>query len=481
LLGLALRLEPRSEVHVSPQLVAQSALLELSGDELEALLEQEARNNPALILVRRCEPEVPPPATPPSSSEKDEDAHDLAAWVPAPTTVRDDLLLQFLAAAPKRLRRVGELLISALDDNGYFRGDLAEVAEVAGTSLAAAEEALSILQRLDPPGIGSRSLRECLLLQLDALPISPPPGTRAFLEQCLDRGPLEMMRAARRLLGLTEDQLQAILAFVRTHFHPYPARLLAPEAQPREPGPPPAQPDVAVEAVDGHFVVTVPFSERLQVRIDALYATIADQLRHRRHLAEYERQVKQRVGAARALVSLLQRREQTLAKVTEAILASQADYLSTGEPRRLRPLDQKDIARALGLHESTVCRALKNKHVLMPDGNLLPFEFFFDETLPAKVELQRLICEEPPDKPYSDQQLAALLAERGYPLARRTVTKYRLQLGIGPAHKRRARRKNLAAAPRRRPGPRESTPLRSPDKPAAHPWSKMSPIRNSCH
>lgn len=98
------------------------------------------------------------------------------------------------------------------------------------------------------------------------------------------------------------------------------------------------------------------------------------------------------------------------------------------------------------MHESTVCRALKNKHLLLPDGVLLPFELLFDESLPAKVELQRLVANEPPGRPFSDDELAVLLSKRGYPMARRTVTKYRLQLSIPAAHARRR-----AAAKRQEP------------------------------
>lgn len=434
---LAPELRVRAEVRVSPQVIAHSALLELSSEEIEERIEEEAERNPALEIVRRCEPIVTGFSGGKRATNGEPDHRDIASWAAAPTSARDDILMQFRTCAPPRLIGIGEVIISALDDRGYLRGDLSELADVAGVDLDDAELALSIIQRLEPPGIGARTLSECLLLQLERMD-NPPASVVAFVEQCLDGGPRQMRRCARKLLGLSDEQIDAVLSFIRKNLSPYPALMLeTPPLPGQATTPPPATPDVAIEFTAGRVVVTVPLSERLQLRIDAIYQHIERQLRNRRRLAEHEQRVRDRVRAARQLIRLLQRRQETLAIVAEAVARHQADYFMTGDPRALRPLDQKDIARATGLHESTVCRAVKAKHVLMPDGTLLPFDVFFDDALPAKVELHRLITAEPPESPYSDEQLAKLLAQRGYPLARRTVTKYRLQLGLPPAHKRR--------------------------------------------
>jgi len=450
LLGIGPELLARTDLRVSPQIIAHSALLELSSDELEAQVEEEAERNPALQVVRRHEVGTPWSGPAPVGAGDDEGLRDLSSWLPAPCSARDDILWQFRVVAPHDLVEVGEVIVSALDDHGYLRGELAELADVGGASLDVAERALFVLQRLDPPGLGARTLAECLLLQLecrqgdDEAGEAPPPGTREFIAQCLDAGPREMQRCARQLLHLTDAQIAEILDFIRTHLHPYPASLVRAESRAHRAGlasqmalVPPAVPDVALELRDGRVYVIVPVSERVQLRIDSVYQRIDDQLRHRRRLGSQERTVRERVRAARELIRLLQRRQETLALVAETIIQHQHQYFATGDPLRLCPLDQKDIARATGLHESTVCRAVKGKHVLMPDGALLPFDVFFDDALPAKVELHRLISQEPAGRPYSDQELAVLLAERGYDLARRTVTKYRLQLGLSSAHKRR--------------------------------------------
>ena len=282
----------------------------------------------------------------------------------------------------------------------------------------------------------------------------PPPGTFQFLEQCLDGGPREMKQAARMLLGLSDEATAEILEFVRDHLRPYPARLIDSDRQSLYSAPL-ATADVVLEAartgsdgVAGELSVSVPQSERLQVRIDKIYASLEEGLRRRRRLGEHEQHIREAVRDARELIALLQRRHETLALVAEAIIKHQANYFTDlvqrgqGNPRLLRPLDQKTIARATGLHESTVCRALKGKSILLPDGALVPFELFFDESMPAKVVLQRLIGEESPDRPLSDEALTHLMLDQDFPLARRTVTKYRLQLGIPPAH---ARKRTVAA------------------------------------
>jgi RNA polymerase sigma-54 factor len=431
----------RTELRVSPQIIAHSALLELSSEELEEQVEEEADRNPALKLTRRCGPVITTgDFGPPEADAAD---YDLSSWLPAPTSARDDILWQFRAAAPRHLIPVGELIISALDDHGYLRGDLFEIAEVAGVSVEAAEAALAVIQRLEPPGLAARSLSECLLLQIEFLEtvrkLVPPPKTHQFIARCLEAGPGEMRRWARDILGLSEKEIGQILDFIRTHCHPYPASLVECSGPPSRLLPaPPVVPDVAIEVRDERVYITVPLSERIQLRIDAIYQRIDEELRHRRRLSEHERTIRERVRAARELIRLLQRRQETLALVAETIVKHQQEYFATGDPQRLVPLNQKDIAHATGLHESTVCRAVKNKYVLMPDGVLLPLQVFFDESLPAKVELHRLVSQEPPDKPLSDEELAAELAARGYHLARRTVTKYRLQLGIPSVHKRRS-------------------------------------------
>lgn len=447
MVAVALQLQLRPDIRVSPQLVARSALLELSLEELEERIEEAAERNPALVVVRQSEPCWKPSSF--AAFVDGDGPADLADWVAAPAFEGEDVLMEFRRRAPERLHRIGEAILSALDDRGYFCGDLNDLAAAVGCSPGDAEDALYIIQRLDPPGLGARSLSECLGIQIECLDKPAPAGLAEFVRCCLDGGPKRMRQLAKKLLGMSESHIDVVLAFIRAHLHPYPARLLEAAGFVRPASAPPAVPDVVLRRVGGQIIVSVPQSERVRLRLDGLYARLEEQLRHRRCLGEAERRIRENVRAARELIRLVEQRGETLALVAEAVVAHQVEFFLTGDPRRLRPLDQKTVARATGLHESTVCRALKNKHILLPDGLLLPFEALFDDSLPAKVELQRLVASEPPSRPFSDEELVVLLAKRGYPMARRTVTKYRLQLSIPAAHARRraaARSTNHKAA-----------------------------------
>ena len=433
--ALSVSLEAKPQQHVSPQLVVHAALLELSAEELEERLVEEAERNPALEVVRRTDEVVVPPTTAAAANYAPDDESE--PWwdrLAVPTTGREDVLMQFRAAAPPELHRVGEVIVSALDERGYLRGDVEDIAAVCGATVDDVERALTILRRLDPPGLGARDLAECLLAQLEIFDGDVPPRTHEFIAKCLHGGPRQMATAARRI-GLSRREIEQILSFIRDNLYPYPADLTE-GTKFHESEAPAAQPDVIVSVENGEFVVSAPLSRGIEVRLDRLYQRIADQLRYRRNLAEHEEQVRKNVRAARELIALLQRRAQTLTKVGEAIVRLQADYFITGDPQTLRPLDQKDVAQLTGLHESTVCRAVKSKHMLLPDGTLVPMEMFFDDAAPVRAALVRVIGQEPENAPHSDQKIAEILTQMGYPVARRTVTKYRAQLGIPPAHKR---------------------------------------------
>ncbi len=442
MLGLSVDVQARTEARVMPQLIIHSTLLELTDEELEEALLRAADENPALKVVRREEFVYWGGGRGGRRSDEDDDgAGDLDGWVAAPWREADEILLQFKVAAPERLHRAGELLVSALDERGWLSADLDEIAEAGGVSVEELEEALYILQRLEPPGLGARDLRECLLVQLECMGERAPERVREFVARCVNGSVSGMFAAARRELGMGQAEIEEVLEFIRRELYPYPARLFVAEwRSPADAQPPAAQPDVVIEIVDGRVEIGIPCSERVQARIDAAYERLERELRNARAANDSQKQIRERVRQARDFIKQLRRRHETLALVTEAIVKLQWEFFLTGDPERLRPLDQKDVARATGLHESTVCRAVKNKHVLLPDETLVPFEMFFDDALPAKMVLCRLIRREDPARPYSDEQLAELMKQHGYELARRTVTKYRLQLGIPPARKRKRRK-----------------------------------------
>jgi RNA polymerase sigma-54 factor len=304
---------------------------------------------------------------------------------------------------------------------------------------------LKALQSLDPPGIGARDLRECLLIQLreferrgEAHPVARPLLER-FLHQLGERHFAEIARE----LGVTSTAVKQAWRFIRSNLHPYPAHAFESAGLPdqgvrdgRERGIL-VRPDVVIRRTDRGFEAEVVERRRFRFGVNSLYTDLARQVRqstaNRVPLNDTERQhVREYSARARFFIECVRQRWETLAVIADALVVFQRDFLEHGV-RHLRPLTRGELADYVGLHESTVSRATADKYVLLPSGRTIPFDDFFDGSLAAKDMLRELISGEDHAKPYSDEDLASLLHERGLPLARRTVAKYREAIGILPS------------------------------------------------
>jgi RNA polymerase sigma-54 factor len=197
------------------------------------------------------------------------------------------------------------------------------------------------------------------------------------------------------------------------------------------------RPDVIIRRTEHGFEPEVVEQRRFRINTNSLYSSLYQRSRFalggRAGLSDDERQhVRHFTARARFFIDCVHQRWETLTSIAEALIDSQCDFLEHGV-RFLRPLTRGELAERVGLHESTVSRATANKYVLLPSGRTIPFDDFFDGSLAAKDLLRELIASEDHAKPYSDEDLAALLHSRGLPLARRTVAKYREALGILPS------------------------------------------------
>lgn len=220
--------------------------------------------------------------------------------------------------------------------------------------------------------------------------------------------------------------------------YPYPADLYRPPygAEDRAPA---TTPDAVISVCDGRLEVSVPLSERLALRVNATYARLAQSTEPRSRSRDGI-SLRALVADARETIANLTHRHQVIGQVAAAVVAEQQEYLTRG-PAGLKPFSKKELAQKLGLHESTVCRATRGKTVMLPDGEVVPLDLFFEDNLPAKVTLAQIVRREDPRRPLRDHELVALMQERGYPVARRTISKYRAAPGIPPA----AERKRAAA------------------------------------
>lgn len=337
--------------------------------------------------------------------------------------------LALVVSDPQQARMVSAI-VDEVDDNGYLQRGLDELAASTehgiDAPLAEWERALGIVQSAEPTGFGARDLRECLLLQLDALP-RVTRGlrlARRIVDEALTEYASLSEAEAMAYFDVTAATLANARALIRT-LDPKPAAsfTVATEA---------VIPDVIVSGRDGQWRVELNRETLPRVRINRAYErSITDG-------AGAHRALKEQLSEARWLVRGLEMRHETLLRTAQNLFQRQARFLVAGE-EGMAPLNMKEVADAIGMHESTVCRVVANKYVATPWG-VYPMKAFFPVQIAGRdgdvsgtavrAMLRRLIDSERSEAPYSDGDLVALLARQGITLARRTVAKYRDTMGI---------------------------------------------------
>jgi RNA polymerase sigma-54 factor len=361
-------------------------------------------------------------------------------WVRVPVSLREQLHDALrLVPLEHRDRVAAQLVIEALDDDGYLRQDLADLVQVDGVGNTLDEDrlrvALRVVQTLDRPGIGARSLSECLALQLEAMPDDTPHRDLAhrIVAEHLERLARRESGELQRQLGCDAHSLQAACALVR-RLDPKPGNQYG-----RADGGY-VVPDVIVRQVRDRWVVSVNPAIEPRARIHKLYAEMfarSDQT-SRSPLA-------QQLQEARWLIRNAHKRCETILRVGECIVARQKAFFQYGEIA-LRPMLLRDVADELGLHESTVSRATGNKYMATPRG-IFEFKRFFPRELETRtggtcsaaavrVLIKEMIDAEDPRDPLSDVVLTHELEKQGVQVARRTVTKYRQMMKLPAAEMR---------------------------------------------
>jgi RNA polymerase sigma-54 factor len=293
-------------------------------------------------------------------------------------------------------------------------------------------EALHVLQSFDPPGIGARNLRECLILQMRRTDKVSPLARRIVEEEfeLLER--LKIAALAKKL-DSTPEQIQGAVREIGT-LEPHPGRLLAPTAAPA------VVPDLIVEEIEGELVLMLNDRTVPSLRISRAYAGLLR--KGSRATTDEKKYVRGKLNAATWLIRAIEQRKSTMLKVMHAILESQPEFFRSG-PAHLRPLILQQVADKIGMHISTVSRVTNGKYVQTPHG-IFELKFFFSagvtqsdgsevSSVAARDEIKHLIAAEDPKAPLSDQKIVEILKSRGVDVARRTVAKYRDQLEILPA------------------------------------------------
>jgi RNA polymerase sigma-54 factor len=464
---------------MTPQLQQAIKLLQLSRIELEDIISQELRDNPALEEAGsegegeeekteapeeevRKEPEVTrevPVEDKTGSIDWQEylDTHSNAihgsltegaqgdddgpptweALLANKTSLEEHLIWQLnLSKLMEREKTVGTYIIGNLDERGYVAISLEEVCETVGSSLEEAEAVLKQIQFFDPVGVAARDLKECLLVQLENLGLGSSLAARIIAEHLSHLETKRYDKLAREVGASIEEVLAA--AHIITSLEPKPARGFEQEEMRT------IIPDVSVEKIGGEWVVFLRDEGMPRLRVSSLYRRLASQSGE--VVGQARDYLKKKVQAATELVKSIHWRQQTLYRVTQSIFKFQREFLEQGVSQ-LKPMVLKDVAQDIGMHESTVSRATANKYVHTPQG-LFELKFFFQSGLKVgngedvasesvKEKIRTLIAAEDPKKPYSDQYIARLLNQQAIGIARRTVAKYREAMGILPSSKRR--------------------------------------------
>ncbi|GAA4327950.1 RNA polymerase factor sigma-54 [Pigmentiphaga soli] len=376
-----------------------------------------------------------------SRADRDDDADDIGQWTRAAPDLHDHLQRELCGyRLGDRDRLLAEVVIEALDDDGYLRQSFDELAAAFSLDPAPAQEewavALRLVQQLDTPGLGARSLSECLLLQLDAL----DPDTeglalaRGIAAGCLDLLARRETAELRRRLDCNDEALAVACRLIRS-LDPKPGLRFA-RAETDH-----IVPDVIVRKIKGKWVVTTNPAVMPRARLHQAYAQL-----FRRARCDDRAPLAQELQEARWLIRNVEQRFATIQRVAEAIVAHQRTFFDYGEIA-LKPLVLRKVADELGLHESTVSRATGNKYMATPRG-VFEFKHFFSRELATETGgkcsaaavralLRDMIASENRDDPLSDVSLTRMLADQGVVVARRTVTKYRGLMKVPPAELRR--------------------------------------------
>jgi RNA polymerase sigma-54 factor len=375
--------------------------------------------------------------TPPSRQAMSSEDYNLEAFVAEDKSLADHLGDQLgLAVDDPQLRLIGQTLINEMDEGGYMRADLAAIGERLGADVARVEQALAIIQELEPAGVGARNLAECLAIQLRERDRYDP--AMATLVDHLDLVAKRDLVALKRLCAVDEEDLAEMIREIRA-LNPKPGSSF---------GGAPVQaviPDVVVrQGPDGGWLVELNTATLPKVLVNqTYYATVAKQKKTETEKAY----LSDALQTANWLVKSLDQRARTILKVATEIVRQQDAFLAEGV-QHLRPLNLKTVAEAIGMHESTVSRVTSNKYMATARG-IFELKYFFTASIAnaeggeahsaeaVRFRIRKLIDDEPPAAILSDDTIVKILRDSGVDIARRTVAKYREAMRIPSSVQRR--------------------------------------------
>ena len=372
----------------------------------------------------------------PYSSEDDEKRQFLMDSLPQRESLQEHLLGQLeLADFPQDEHELAELLIGNINDDGYLIQPTEQLAEASGYEAEELDEMLATIQEFDPVGVGARDLRECLLIQLhkghhhDTL-------VEAIVEDHLKALGARKFKDIAKALKVTPEEVQAAAEAI-ARLDPKPGSRYTLEIATY------VNPEVVVRKVEGEWVVILDDEQLPQLRISNHYRKLMESGETTKEVKSY---IRERIQASTFMIKSIHQRQKTIFKIASEIVRIQEGFLEKGV-KSLRPLTMSQVADEVGVHETTVSRAVNGKYMKTPSGTF-EMRYFFTTGLKTaeggsisnqtiKDTIAEMVADEPPEKPLSDQEIMEKLAEDGIKVARRTIAKYRTMLRIPASHLRR--------------------------------------------
>jgi len=454
---------------LAPQLQQSLLILQAPLLELRNLVQQEMETNPVLEeLADPPNPDAPPESdTPPAEDNFKEEFDKLAKldeeWrdymaqsssysgrsqeaeekrqfffdsIPTQETLQQHLMGQLNQnALDADDRKTAELIIGNIDDNGFLQTTPEEMALNTGIPQEDFENMLTLVQSFHPPGVGARDLRECLLIQLKREGRQSSLEYKIVADHMQDLGKRRFPEIARRI-GISVEQVQKCANNI-AQLDPRPGAIFA-EAPKNY-----VLPDVTVEKVNGTYQVILNGEQIPHLRISNTYKDIMAQDRNGNEVKDY---IRDKIRSGKFLIKSIHQRQQTISNIAHEIVKRQRHFFDKGSAF-LKPMTMVQIADAVGVHETTVSRAISGKYMSTPQG-VFEMKYFFTpgyqtatgesmSNTSVKEAILDLVKNEEGNAPLSDKEIVEILSKRGIPIARRTVAKYRTELNILPSNMRR--------------------------------------------
>lgn len=442
-----LELNQSQKLILTTQLKQSLAILNMSRLEVEEEIRKESESNPLLeaekneegidwekyikhmesINIRQDKNDAP---------YSSENAVDFENMIRSTSNLYDYLIdeLKYFKLTFEE-KRICKYIIDSLDEDGYLRINDKEIYDELRVDASLFRRCLDIVQQLDPPGIGARNISECLILQLERMGISNNIVENIIMNDLELIGRNKLKDIAKKY-KISIEKCKEAIEIIR-HLDPKPGRACSNDKCVY------VQPDVIVDKIDGKYIVHTNEKDVYNIKINDFYRNMMTDKDSDKEAKEF---IKERLNSAATLIKNIESRKSTILRIAEAIIEEQQEFIQKGE-KYIKPMKMKDIADKLEIHESTVSRGVNGKYMLTPFG-LYEFKFFFNAALETdnsseaassvgiKRDIKDIIDGENKKKPLSDDAISKMLKEKGVSVARRTVAKYREEMGIPSSSRR---------------------------------------------